>query len=253
MTFEQAAILIAGGIAAGVVNTLAGGGSLISVPLLVLVGLPGTIANGTNRVGILLQNLTAAWQFRKRGVSGLAGAAKVLLPVCLGALVGAFTIARVEDALFERIFGVVMLLNLVPMLRRPRVGAQRPARPWPRWLGFTVFFGIGLYGGAIQAGVGLLLVGALSHAGYDLVRANSIKVAVNVVLTAFVLPIFVFAGQVAWLPAAMLACGFVAGGWIGARPWYGLECRRTTSSPVPPATRAPRCRSPLRRLLVPGG
>jgi uncharacterized membrane protein YfcA len=137
--------------------------------------------------------------------------------VCLGSLVGAYTIARVEDALFERIFGVVMLLNLVPMLRRPRFGARRPARPWPRWLGFAVFFGIGLYGGAIQAGVGLLLVGALSHAGYDLVRANSIKVAVNVVLTAFALPIFLFAGQVAWLPAATLASGFIAGGWIGAR------------------------------------
>ena len=217
MTLEQAAILIAGGIAAGVVNTLAGGGSLISVPLLVLVGLPGTIANGTNRVGILLQNLTAAWQFRRRGVSGLEGAAKVLVPVCIGSLVGAATIARIDDAAFERIFGVVMLLNLVPMLRSRRRDPAHPARPWPRWLRFAAFFGIGLYGGAIQAGVGLLLVGALIHAGYDLVRANSIKVVVNVVLTAFALPVFILAGQVAWLPAAVLASGFVAGGWVGAR------------------------------------
>lgn len=217
MTLEQAAILIAGGIAAGVVNTLAGGGSLISVPLLVLVGLPGTVANGTNRVGILLQNLTAAWQFRRRGVSGLEGAAMVLVPVCIGSLVGAVTIARIDDAAFERLFGVVMLLNLVPMLRSRRPDPSRPRRPWPRWLRFAAFVGIGLYGGAIQAGVGLLLVGALSHAGYDLVRANSIKVVVNVVLTAFALPVFILAGQVAWLPAAVLASGFVAGGWIGAR------------------------------------
>ncbi len=217
MTLEQAAILIAGGIAAGVVNTMAGGGSLISVPLLVLFGLPGTVANGTNRVGILLQNLTAAWQFRKRGVSGLEGAAQVLVPVCFGSLIGAVTIARIDDAAFERTFGVVMLLNLVPMLRSRRSDPSRPSRPWPRWLRFAAFFGIGVYGGAIQAGVGLLLVGALSHAGVDLVRANSIKVAVNVVLTAFALPVFVLAGQVAWLPAAVLACGFIAGGWVGAR------------------------------------
>ena len=217
MTLEQAAILIAGGIAAGVVNTMAGGGSLISVPLLVLVGLPGTVANGTNRVGILLQNLTAAWQFRKRGVSGLEGAAKVLVPVCIGSLVGAVTIARIDDAAFERIFGVVMLLNLVPMVRSRRSDPTRPTRTWPRWLRFAAFVGIGLYGGAIQAGVGLLLVGALSHAGYDLVRANSIKVAVNVVLTAIALPVFILADQVAWWPAAVLASGFVAGGWLGAR------------------------------------
>lgn len=217
MTLEQAAILIAGGIAAGVVNTMAGGGSLISVPLLVLVGLPGTVANGTNRVGILLQNLTAAWQFRKRGVSGLEGAAKLLVPVCIGSLIGAVTIARIDDAAFERIFGVVMLLNLVPMLRSRRSDPTRVHRPWPRWLRFAAFMGIGFYGGAIQAGVGLLLVGALSHAGVDLVRANSIKVAVNVVLTAFALPVFILAGQVAWGPAAVLASGFVAGGWIGAR------------------------------------
>jgi len=217
VTLGEAAILIGGGVAAGVVNTLAGGGSLISVPLLVLVGLPGTVANGTNRIGVFLQSLTAAWRFRAHGVSGLEGAAKVVLPVCLGSLLGAFTIARVDDAVFERVFGLVMLVDLIPMLRRPKHDPANPPRPWPRWLAFPAFFGIGLYGGAIQAGVGLLMVGALTHAGYDLVRANSVKVSVNVVLTAFAIPIFIWAGQVAWGPAGILAIGFIAGGWLGAR------------------------------------
>lgn len=217
MTPGEAAILIGGGVAAGVVNTLAGGGSLISVPLLVMVGLPGTVANGTNRIGVFLQSLTAAWRFWAHGVSGLEGAAKVVLPVCLGSLLGAIAIARVDDAVFERVFGLVMLFDLIPMLRRPKHDPANPPRPWPRWVAFLAFFAIGAYGGAIQAGVGLLMVGALTHAGYDLVRANSIKVSVNVVLTAFAIPVFVWAGQVAWGPAGILAIGFVIGGWLGAR------------------------------------
>jgi uncharacterized membrane protein YfcA len=217
LTFEEAAILIAGGIAAGVVNTMAGGGSLISVPLLVLLGLPGTVANGTNRVGILLQNVMAAWQFRKQGVSGLEGAAKIVVPVGIGALLGALTIAQVDDAAFERLFGIGLLLSVVPILRSRRAEPPDPATPWPRWLRFAVLLAIGFYGGAIQAGVGLLLVAALSHAGEDLVRANSIKVAINVVLTAIALPVFLLAGQVVWPPALVLASGFVAGGWLGAR------------------------------------
>ena len=217
MTGSEAAILIGGGLAAGVVNTLAGGGSLISVPLLVMVGLPGTLANGTNRIGVFLQNLIAAWRFRAQGVSGLEGASKVVLPVCIGSLVGAYTVANLSDATFQRIFGAVMLIDLVPMLRPPKAAGVEPAHPWPRWLLFAVFVAIGLYGGAIQAGVGLLMVGALNHTGYDLIHANSVKVATNVVLTAFAIPIFLHAGQISWLHAGVLAIGFAFGGALGAR------------------------------------
>jgi len=216
LTAGDVAILIAGGLAAGVVNTLAGGGSLISVPLLVLVGLPATVANGTNRIGVFLQYLSATWRFRAQGVSGLDGASKIVLPVCIGSLVGAYTIANVDDATFQRLFGVVMLIDLIPMLRPPKPGGATATRPWPRWVTFVVFTFIGLYGGAIQAGVGLLMVGALNHTGYDLVRANAIKVATNVALTAFAIPIFVWHGQVSWPYALVLAIGFSAGGVLGA-------------------------------------
>ncbi len=217
MTGGEVAILVAGGLAAGVVNTLAGGGSLISVPLLVLVGLPATTANGTNRIGIFLQNLVAAWSFRARGVSGLEGASKVVIPVCIGSVIGAYTVAKLDDATFQTIFGLVMLIDLIPILRKTRPGGEHATRPWRPWVLFSVFTLIGLYGGAIQAGVGLLMVGALNHTGYDLVRANSIKVATNVVLTAFAIPIFIYAGQIAWLPAGVLAIGFALGGALGAR------------------------------------
>jgi uncharacterized protein len=216
-------LLIGGGLAAGVFNTLAGGGSLLSVPLLILVGLPGTVANGTNRVGIFSQSVMAAWRFRAQGVSGVRGGLAVVAPVGAGALLGSFAISQVADQTFEKLFGVLMVCLLVPILWRPP--SARPAgtdregakHPWPRWVSLLVFFVIGLYGGAFQAGVGIMLVLALSYAGYDLVRANSIKVVVNGLLTAVVIPVFLWQRQISWLPALLLASGYAAGGEIGAR------------------------------------
>ena len=214
----ELALLAGAGLAAGVVNSLAGGGSLLTVSLLVLLGLPGTLANGTNRVGILVQNAVAAWRFRAEGVSGLRDAVPFLIPVVCGSLLGALAIAQVADDTFERSFGVLMLVLLVPILRRPASKADASSRkPWPGWLRFAVFLGIGLYGGAFQAGVGIPLLFALSYAGRDLVHANAIKVVVILAVTAVSVPIFVVAQQVAWVPAAALAAGFFAGGELGAR------------------------------------
>jgi hypothetical protein len=204
---------------AGVVNTLAGGGSLVTVPLLVLLGLPGGVANGTNRVGILLQSGVATWRFRALGVGGLRAALPVLLPVAAGSLLGAWGIVQISDSLFERAFGVVMLLLLVPLLREValprRERAAPPSHLGPRWA--LTFFAIGVYGGSFQAGVGIPLLFALSHAGFDLVRANAIKVIVTAVLTLTAVPVFVLAGQIAWGPALVVAIGYSAGAVLGAR------------------------------------
>jgi uncharacterized membrane protein YfcA len=211
------ALLCAAGLLAGILNTLAGGGSLLSVPLLVFLGLPGDVANGTNRVGILVQSVIAAGHFRSLGVSGVRDALPVLAPVALGSLIGAWGISLLDPDSFERLFGVVMLLVLVPVLRGNGRKAAAETRPtWPAWLRALVFFAIGLYGGALQAGVGLALILALSHSGFDLVRANSIKVVVVAALTLVAVPVFIVQNQVAWLPAAALVLGFGLGGRAGA-------------------------------------
>ena len=219
MSVSEAVLLIVGGLAAGIVNTLAGAGSLITVPLLVLAGLPGGVANGTNRVGVLLQSGVAAWRFRALGVGGLREAVPVLIPVSVGSLLGAWGISQVSDAWFERAFGVVMLLLLVPLLREAAAPRRERSTPpehlGPRWA--LTFFAIGVYGGAFQAGVGIPLLFALSYAGFDLVRGNAIKVIVNAVLTATAVPVFLLAGQIAWGPAGVLALGYVAGAALGAR------------------------------------
>lgn len=213
----EALLLVAGGLAAGVVNTLAGGGSLLTVPLLTFVGLPGTIANGTNRVGIVIQNGVASWGFWREGVPGVRAAAPLVGPVALGALLGAYGISQVDDALFERLFGLVMLVLLVPTLRGGGAGRELAATTMPSWLRTLLFFGIGLYGGAFQAGVGILLIYGISWSGVDLVRTNSMKVVINFCFTLLVLPIFVFSNQIDWGAALVLGAGFAMGGLVGPR------------------------------------
>jgi len=208
------AILVSGGLAAGVINTLAGGGSMLTVPLLVLLGLPGTLANGTNRAGILVSNLAAVWSFRRAGVDALQHAVPVLLPVALGSLIGALAISRVTDETFERSFGLVMLAVLLPTLRAPK---PTGTTTWSPAVRTTAFLAIGVYGGAFQAGVGVVLLLALGRSGYDLVTANAVKVVVIAVLTLAAIPVFAIQDQIAWLPAALLAVGFGVGGALGAR------------------------------------
>ena len=217
MTLVQIGILIAGGLAAGIVNTLAGAGSLITVPLLVLAGLPGSVANGTNRIGVLVQNVVASWRFRAEGVSGIRRAIPMMLPIALGSLVGAYVISLVADRTFQTLFGIVMILLLVPLLRTTMATATRSVKPWSALKTFVFFFAIGMYGGAFQAGVGIAILFGLSYAGHDLVRANSIKVVISAVQTLFAVPVFILQHQIAWLPAVVLAVGFMIGGVVGVR------------------------------------
>jgi uncharacterized membrane protein YfcA len=213
----EIALLIAVGFVAGIVNTLAGGGSLLTVPLLVIFGLPGTIANGTNRVGVLVQGLVSCWRFKAEGISEFRSALPLLPPVVLGSIVGAAFVAQIPDQTFEQIFAGIMLILLIPMLRRrhpaPALGGQR----WSSLTRGFVLFAIGIYGGAVQAGVGLLLLFALNRLGFDLVRANAIKIVIATALVIMAVPVFVLHQQVAWLPAVFVSIGFTLGATAGAR------------------------------------
>jgi uncharacterized protein len=207
-------LLIVGGLVAGVVNTMAGGGSMLTVPLLVLAGVPGNQANGSNRIGILTSNAAAVATFRRSGIR-VSRVLPVLAPVVVGSLIGAYSIGQVADETFERVFGLLMIPLVILTVLKPRV--RTDVEPWPTWVTVAVFGAVGIYGGAFQAGVGLVLLAALVRAGYDLVTANSIKVLVNTVVTTVALPVFIGRGDVVWVPALVLAAGFTVGGWVGAR------------------------------------
>lgn len=210
-------LLLGGGLVAGIINAMAGGGSLLTVPLLVFAGVPGNAANGSNRVGVLASSLSAASTFRRLGVAGLGGIGRVLGPSAAGALLGSIVVSQLTDDAFEQIFGFVMIPILLLSLRKPDVAAMADRPQWPAWLTTIVFFGIGIYGGAFQAGIGLMMIVALSRAGVDLVIANNIKVIVTFVFTAFALPVFILNGDVDWAPALVLAVGLATGSAIGAR------------------------------------
>ena len=134
MTFLEAGLLVGGGAVAGVVNTLAGGGSLLTVPLLTFAGLPADIANGTNRVGILIQNVVASWGFWREGVPGFAQAAPLVLPVVCGAVVGAYGVSQLDATTFQRTFDAVHHPPARPLCNRirsmpPGVGLHRSESP----------------------------------------------------------------------------------------------------------------------------
>ncbi|MFK7818313.1 MAG: sulfite exporter TauE/SafE family protein [Planctomycetaceae bacterium] len=216
MTPVDAALLFVGGCVAGVINAMAGGGSTLTIPLLVLAGVPGVVANGTNRVGILASSITTWASFRREGVAiDLRSIKHILIPAFFGAAVGAFGVSQVTNDAFERGFGLLIIPIVILTIRKPRITAAEDR--WSIPLTVAVFFAIGIYAGAIQAGVGLLLVAALNRNGFDLVTANTIKVIFTVAATLIALPIFITQGNVRWLPGLVLAVGLCIGGWLGAR------------------------------------
>ncbi len=215
MALSEVLLLAFGGLAAGVINTMAGGGSTITVPLLVFAGVPGTYANGSNRVGILPACLAAVLSFRRLGVSGFRDAKIIFLPVFFGSLAGSLLINKLGDDQFERLFALLVIPIVILTLMPPTPKERKSS--WGRSTMILIFFVVGLYGGAIQAGVGLVMVLALSRSGFDLVTANSIKVMINAFVTVVALPVFIFSGKISWGPALVLAAGLTAGGWIGAK------------------------------------
>ena len=187
---------------------------MLTVPLLSLAGVGGTVANGTNRIAVLIQNLTGAYGFARRNVGDRARTIAVLVPVMLGAAAGSLVASQIPDDLFERIFGLLMFPLLILTLRKPAADAGE--RPWPVWLTFVVFATIGFYGGAVQAGVGLFLLLVLARSGFDLVTANAVKTILILAITVIAVPVFLYNDQIRWLPAFVLSIGMGAGGFVGA-------------------------------------
>lgn len=217
------AILAAAGLVAGVINTMAGGGSLLTLPALIFAGLPPQVANATNRVGILLQSGVAAWGFSRGGALEPRLALRLLPWAMSGSLAGALFSVELDQATMRRAIGVVMLVMLVVLLWKPQRWVQGRAQPDqepPRltWGARLTFVGMGLYGGFLQAGVGVLLLTALVWAtGRDVARANALKVVLVGCFTVPPLLVFLYHDQIDWGAGLALSLGSMAGGWLGAR------------------------------------
>ena len=218
MEFElwQLFLLAGVGVLSGFLNVIAGGGSLLALPVLIFMGLPGNVANGTNRVAIVAQNASAVTSFFRKGYSELRTMLTLALCAVPGAAIGAYLGTQVSGELFNRILGGLMIVLLVLMSRKQRevAVAEKPRR---LVLGHILMVAVGFYGGFIQAGVGFFLMAVLYRVvGLDLVRVNAFKVFIVGIYTLVALAIFADKGQVIWLVGASLAVGTTIGGWIGA-------------------------------------
>jgi len=212
--------LLGAGLAAGFINVNAGGGSLITLPALIFLGLPTTAANATNRVGLVLQNTVSSSAFAHGGRLPLRLSLLLLLPSLPGAWLGTRIALELDALWFRRILAFLLLFVLAIILRRPKVKEPAPegakgAIPHPWLLGGSFFF-LGIYAGVIQAGAGFLIIAAVNRlGGLDLVRTNAVKVFVVLVLQLLALAMFWREGQVWWLPGLVLGTGTMIGGYVG--------------------------------------
>lgn len=206
------------GMLAGVVNTLAAGGSFLMLPLLIWSGLPATVANGTNRISLLAQNGLAVVGFRQKGLFDLKTNLRLTVPAVLGSFAGAWMSVTIPDTIFQKVISVLMLLFVAfSVYREQRKGSDGQHRQAGPVGTFLLFFLVGIYGGFIQAGVGLFLIGSIRFAtGFDLVRTNSIKVFIIMCYTVVAIAVFALNGKIDWGVAAVVATGQGLGGWLGA-------------------------------------
>ena len=213
------------GAAAAWLNVVAGGGSFLTLSLLILMGMPPGVANGTNRVGILAQNAWAVRRFAGRGAIDWGLGARASLPAIAGAVAGAGLALAVGDEAFRRLLALLMvamaLASFLSPAPDPALRQGRVEGPWFR-LGFFV---VGIYGGFVQAGVGFLILAVTTFAGLDLVRGNALKMLVALAFTPLALLLFAAGGRVEWAPGLALAAGSLVGADLGVRFAIGRSQR----------------------------
>ncbi len=211
-------ILFGVGAIAGFINTNAGGGSTLTLPALIFAGLDTATANGTNRIAILLQNMSGVASFRNQKVYGLRLALMYGLFTIPGAIAGAFFSIKLSDIWFQRILGIIMIAIVLSLIVSPqrKTGAGQEVKN-PGWGFYLSLLGVGFYGGFIQVGVGFVLMAALfGFLKTSLVRVNFYKLTIVFVYTIPTLAFFVLTGNVDWPAGLSLATGNIAGAWIGA-------------------------------------
>lgn len=214
-------VVLLAGLVAGFVNVMAGGGSFLTLVALEFAGLPAAMANGTNRLGVVTQNFTGLMGFRSKGLSDVKTSLEFAIPAFLGAILGAYIVVDLPAVLFHRVLAVAMIVVLITVVfdtKRWLKGRSFAMTPKRRVLSYVVFFLIGIYGGAVQAGVGFFIIATLVLiAGQNLVVTNSYKVLIIGLLTVVALIIFALRGQVNWVLGLVLAVGNGIGGWISSR------------------------------------
>jgi uncharacterized membrane protein YfcA len=214
-------ILFAVGLIAGTLNVIAGGGSLLTLPVMIFLGLPPTVANGTNRVAIFIQNIGAVASFQRRKLISKEWVFLAVPPAVVGVLVGTLGAIRIGEMAFQRILAVILvgaaLWTVLKPSRPPEEGEALPPTGGKRWAFAFFFFLVGAYGGFIQAGVGFIILAVTTAGGLNLIRGNALKVTLVLAFTLPALIIFTWSGKVDWAMGLALAAGNFLGALAGVR------------------------------------
>ncbi|SMD32396.1 hypothetical protein SAMN04488029_0741 [Reichenbachiella faecimaris] len=221
MEYYEYLLIFGSGLIAGFINVVAGGGSLLTLPILIFLGLPPAMANGTNRVGIFLQNIFAVGGFKSKGVSSFRFSIWLSISALIGAILGAKIAVDISGELFNRILAIVMMMVIAITVFKPKKKSEEGVELMSKGrqtVSIIAFFFVGIYGGFIQAGVGFIIIAALTGINHlSLVKTNSIKVFVALIYTLFALAVFTWEGQVDWVLGLTLAAGTSIGGWFASR------------------------------------
>jgi len=213
-------LLFGVGLVAGFINVMAGGGSTLTLPVLIFIGLDSSLANGTNRIGIILQNIFGIWSFRRGGVHHFSFSFKIALAALPGAIIGALLSVQISDVWFQRILAIVMLIIVLMLVvsSQKKIFDPREATAKRPWLIYPAMLGIGFYGGFIQVGVGYLLMSALFFIlKIDLLLVNVHKLFVVLVYTIPAIVVFALTDNVHWIYGLSLAAGTSLGAWWSAK------------------------------------
>ncbi|MEA1939313.1 MAG: sulfite exporter TauE/SafE family protein [Candidatus Caldatribacteriota bacterium] len=210
------------GVVAGFMNTIGGGGSLLTLPMLIFLGLPAAVANGTNRIALIVQGIVGVANFRRKGFFYPKLSIILAVPAIFGSLLGARYAITISEELFQKILAVVMIVILVIIVTRPEKKFLKTIEgenlSTPRLIvSILVFFGVGFYGGFIQAGVGFIIIVSLTLiTGMSLVKINSIKLFIVLIYILSSFPIFMVNGKINWILGFTLAVGNSLGAYIGS-------------------------------------
>ncbi len=214
-------IVIIIGLVSGFLNTVAGGGSLITLPILIFMGLPSNVANASNRIGIIFQSMSAVKGYQSKGISVYPYSLFLGVSALLGALLGAKIAVDMTGEVFNKILAVIMILVVLTIVFKPinKAGIlTEKMSAKNQFIGILIFFFLGIYGGFIQAGVGFLMIITLTSLNnFTLVKSNSAKVLVVLIYTSAAVAVFAYEGIINWKYGLMLAVGNSIGGWFASR------------------------------------
>ncbi len=216
--FELGLLLLVG-IATGFLNVMAGGGSMLSVPMMIFLDVPGTIANATNRIAILPQNISAVIAFYRKGFSNFKLSLSLAACTIPGTIIGSMIAAKIPNDQFNTLLAVIMIIVLIIMsLPQPQILStnERPSKN--RLIAGHALMGlIGFWGGFIHIGVGFLLMPTLNRVmRFDLITTNAHKVFIVLCYTCVALTVFASQLELIWKFGIALAIGTTIGAWTAA-------------------------------------